>query len=156
MMNYKEYKEKRQSEFNQLPVFFAFGNKQFEEQLAKRGIKLEDAQKYVYRLSDTGGFYLKKDAEQIRAWFTIDHDAELRSMMENDLDFAREAIEYEMYNHEYAINWQGDWDVASCFGPVEYDEDKSGADYLSELGFDNKVIQVWNETRRKVIQNGDW
>jgi hypothetical protein len=36
MMNYKEYKEKRQSEFNQLPIFFAFGNKQFEEQLAKR------------------------------------------------------------------------------------------------------------------------
>lgn len=154
-MNYKEYKDARQEEFNKLPIFWAFSNKQFEEALAERGIALEDAPKMVYKLGH-GGFYLKSDAEQIRAYMAVDQDAELRKLMASDLDFARDAFEYEMFNHEYPINWQGDWDVASCFGSVEYSEEKSGADYLRELGFGDDVIRIWNEARGKVQTSMEW
>lgn len=155
-MTYTEYKDARQQEFNKLPIFYAFDKKQMEEALAERGIKYEDAPKHIYRLSNTGGYYLKKDSEVVKAFFAKDADAELRAMMEADLDFARDAIEYEMFNHEYPINWQGDWDVASCFGNVEYDDCKYAEDYLKELGFTDKIMQVWNECRRKVQQAIEW
>ena len=43
------------------------------------------------------------------------HHAELDEAM-NDEEFAYEAFLYEMDNHEYAINWDGDEEVLSCFG----------------------------------------
>lgn len=36
-MKYKEWKEKRQKAFNELPIFFAFSNKQFAQEMAARG-----------------------------------------------------------------------------------------------------------------------
>lgn len=154
-MKYSEYKDARQSEVNKLPLFFAFGNKQFEEQLAKRGIKVEDAAKHVVSIG-AGGFFLRKDKPVIDAYFSKDRDAELRAMMEADLDFARDAFEYEMMNHEYPINWQGDYDVCSCFGNVEYGEEKYGREYLTELGFSEKVIAVYAKARRTVQQALEW
>ena len=38
-----------------------------------------------------------------------------------DEDFAEAAFLYEMDNHEYAINWDGDEDVMSCFTIYEDD-----------------------------------
>lgn len=154
-MKYTEYKEARQNEFNKLPIFWAFSNKQLEEELEKSGFKLDDAARVLYKLGN-GGFFLKKDAEKIHEYFAVDYDAELRSMMANDLDFAREAIEYEMFNHEYPINWQGDWDVASCFGSVEYSDDKYADDYLRELGFGDEIVRVWNEASRAVREALEW
>ena len=77
-------------------------------------------------------------------------------MMINDLDFAYSAFEYEMYNHEYPINWQGDWDVCSCFGHCEYDDSKYGKDYLAELGFNDLVIAQYYRASKTVRANGEW
>jgi hypothetical protein len=76
--------------------------------------------------------------------------------MENNLNFAYEAFEYEMYNHEYPINWQGDWDVCSCFGECAYSDDKYGTDYLKELGFSEAVIRQYMKAQKTVRANGDW
>lgn len=156
-MTYAEYREAAQAEFNKLPIFWAFSNMQFKEALEKRGIDTEGmelgalAKKYVYRFGDTGGFYLKTDAQVVREYLQRDHAKELGELMENDLDFAREAFVYEMENHEYPINWQGDWDVCTCFGNVEYDEMKDGTDYLLEMGYSPDVVNVYREARREVM-----
>ena len=76
--------------------------------------------------------------------------------MENEDGFAYEAFEYEMYNHEYPINWQGDWDVCSCFGHCEYAEDKDGTDYLTDIGYSQKVINEYRRAAKKVYNAMEW
>lgn len=162
-MKYTEYTKQRQEEFNKLPIFWAFSNKQFREALEKAGIKVGEgdealqrtARKHCYKFG-MGGFYLKKDAEAIREYFKRDRNKELRDMMEKDLKFAREAIEYEMFNHEYAINYEGDFDVVSCFGHVEYDEGKPGTLYMKDLGFSEAVIKVYYDAANYVLANSDF
>ena len=155
-MTYKEFKEARQAEYNKLPIFFAFSDKQLEEALQKRGLTIEDAPGQLYRIGHLGGFYLKKDAPEIRAFFEKDSDKELRELMEADEEFCYEAFEYEMYNHEYPINWEGDYDVCSCFGNCEWSEVKFGSDYLKELGFSDKVVLIYNNAARAVRAAMDW
>lgn len=55
----------------------------------------------------------------------IKHQADLFTAMQdakngavNDFEYQKNAFLYEMYNHEYGINWQADFDVISCFGRV--------------------------------------
>jgi hypothetical protein len=52
-----------------------------------------------------------------------DQRHELKMAMK-DKEFAYEAFMYEMDNHEYAINWDGDADVLACFNLIyaELDE----------------------------------
>ena len=154
-MTYKEWREARQAEANKLPLFFAFSMKQFEEELAKRGIPLEEAKEKVYRLGTCGGYYLKSDAEIIKAYYSRDEAGELKAQMQ-DAEFAKEAFTYEMYNHEYPINWQGDWDVVSCFGNVEYEEGKSGEAYLRDLEYPEETIQIYSKARREVCGADCW
>ena len=154
-MTYEEYRENRQTEFNALPIFFAFSNEQFEKALNERGVTLEDAPNKVCKYG-YGGFYLKSDADIIKEYHKRDRDSELREMMNKDLDFAYGAFKYEMYNHEYPINWQGDWDVCNCFGECEYSDDKYGVDYLRELGFSEAVIGQYYKARRVVWANDEW
>ena len=126
-MTYKEYRDKTQKEFNSLPIFFAFSNKQFEEEMEKRGLTINDTDK-IYKFGN-GGFYLKSDAQIIRDF--MNKEDELPKLM-RDHAFAISAFEYEMCNHEYAINWQGDWDVCSCFIKCEYGDTKDFRNYLKE------------------------
>lgn len=156
-MTYKEYRDKLQAEFNNLPVFFALTDEQFDREMRKRGLTGADTDQ-VYRAD--GVFYLRKDAEQVRAWMNRDHLAELRELIKKDEAFAEEAFMYEMGNHEYPINtYQGDWDVCSCFGDVEWDEEKDYVDYLRELGFDDETIEVYNRAKHKIRKQwleNDW
>lgn len=155
METYKDFRTARQEAFNKLPIFWAFSNKQLEEALAKRGFTMDDAGRVLYRFGN-GGFYLKTDSETVKAFFARNWEGELHDLMEGDNSFAEDAFEYEMLNHEYPINWQGDWDVVSCFGTVEYDECKDGADYLRELGYGDGVVKAYARAARKVQRSFDW
>lgn len=128
-MTYREYVDARQKEVNDLPLFFAFSDAQLEAQLRERNATIKD----IYRLGNTGGFYLKKDAELVRAVFS--KKSILPDLMK-DPEFAVSAFRYEMDNHEYAINYQGDWDVCNCFTekPCEFEEYKTYKEYLTEDG----------------------
>ena len=133
-MTYKEYREKKQAEFNALPIFFAFNNEQFKREMEKRGLTENDTDK-VYRWSN-GTYYLRKDADKIREFvLTNEKDNELNELMKIP-DFAISAFEFEMENHEYAINLQGDFDVCNifCDREPEYDDMKDYANYLMEDG----------------------
>ena len=143
-MTYKEWKNRRQSEFNALPIFYAFGQKQFREQMEKRGLTENDTDK-IYAIG-CGGYYLKSDADVVRAYF--EKPDTLPGLM-GDSGFAKSAFYYEMCNHEYGINWQGDWDVCQCFGDCEYGESKSGPDYLKEMGYGDVTSQAYRDARKK-------
>ena len=154
-MTYKDYTKRKSEEFGALPIFWAFSESQLAEALEKRGYKLADAGRVLYRFGH-GGFYLKADAEQIKAYFSRDHHGELKKLMEEEPGFAEEAFEYEMRNHEYPINWQGDFDVCEIFCEAcEYGEYKNGADYLREAGYSDRVIRIYKRTAVKVCRE-DW
>lgn len=153
-MTYKEYKDIQQKSVNDLPIFWAFGKEQFREAMEEHGLTENDTDK-IYSLGG-GGYYLRSDAEVIRAFFN--KKDELPELMK-DPAFAEDAFIAEMKNHEYWINDQGDWDVCSCFGNCEYKSWKEGPDYLEEMGYGDGVIQAFKSAKKKVwdkaIEN-DW
>ena len=72
-----------------------------------------------------------------------------RDAIEQDYKYMKEAFLSELYNHEYAINWQGDWDVFSNFGHVEYGDQKGAADYMNELNFTEAQKKAFWDARRE-------
>ena len=154
-MTYQKYKNQQQTEFNALPIFFAFNRDQFAREMEKRGLTIDDTDK-IYSLG-AGGYYLRSDAPIIRAYFKKTNP--IHELM-NDTEFAVSAFYYEMGNHEYHINtYQGDWDVCSCFGSCEYAEDKNYADYLKEMGYSDEVIrdfQLAKDKFFKACNDNDW
>ena len=70
--------------------------------------------------------------------------ASVRKAMESDPEYLKTAILYEMNNHEYGINWQGNWDVLSCFGPIRYNESDNPVPYFDQLGWtDSQRAAFW-------------
>ena len=153
-MTYQEYKEQRQNEFNNLPIFYAFSVEQHERALNERGTTLYDTE--IYSIGN-GGFYLRSDADKVREW--INKPDPIKELMENP-DFAEDAFYYEMGNYEYHINhYQGDWDVCSCFGDCEYDDCKTYVDYLKEIGYSENVINAYTKAKDKYWNDAikyDW
>ena len=143
-MTYKEYKEARRKKIDDLPIFWAFGKEQFKEQMEKRGLTENDTDK-IYALG-AGGYYLRSDAGVIHAFLSRENDV---SEFMKDPAFAEDAFLYEMGNHEYWINDQGDWDVCSCFGPCEYESWKEGPDYLKEMGYGDEVIVAYEKAKKR-------
>lgn len=154
-MTYQEYKERKQSEFDNLPIFYAFSDEQFKEQMERRGLTVDDTDK-IYSIG-FGCYYLRSDAGKIREW--MNEPDELEQLM-SDPEFAESAFYYEMGNHEYHINhYQGDWDVCSCFGKCEYEQGKTYRDYLKENGYSDSVIKSFERAKSRfwndAIEN-DW
>lgn len=81
----------------------------------------------------------------------VKHHVELLEVLEkvkaettNNYEYYKKAFLYEMYNHEYGINWQADYDTLSAFGNVQYHDGDLNA-YFEELHF--------NETQRRAYVN---
>lgn len=158
-MTYKEYREKEQAEFNALPIFWAFGKEQFREAMEARGLTENDTDQ-VYALH-SGGYYLKKDAEVIAIYMLGAQERHDRfvELMNSDEEFAESAFYYEMQNHEYHINWQGDWDVTNCFGTCEYAEGANGLYYLKKMGYGPAALRAYQRARAHFLndaQENDW
>lgn len=135
---YQEYVDRKQEEFNALPIFWAFSQSQFDEAMKKAGLDPADTDK-IYAFGG-GGYYKRSDAPKIRDYFRKKN--ELPELMK-DYDFAYDAFRYELGNHEYIYNWEGDYDVCSCFGECEYDDNKTWFDYLKEMGYDETVRKAF-------------
>ncbi len=73
-----------------------------------------------------------------------------REMHETDYDYQYKAFLKEMYNHEYAINWQGDYDVMNAFGNVGWHEDDLDA-YFEELSFNETKKRAYMDAREKCL-----
>jgi len=128
-MNYVELKEKHAKEFGELPIFFAFNSKQFQEGLNKLGALKEDGIQHI----GGGGFMNKKDIPLLSELLAR-HEEESTAAMKDDT-FMLNAIEYELGNHEYIIT---------------YDDEET----LSVLGLslaDPRVNRLFIEARRKYL-----
>jgi hypothetical protein len=119
---YLDLMKKQQEEFTDFPIAYAFSEKQLEEALEKLGAKKEEC----VTVAGHGDIMKKTDVPAFYAMLKR-HKEELHEAMKDE-EFAEAAFLYEMDNHEYAINWDGDADVLSCFN---MDEKK-----LFEMGLD--------------------
>lgn len=127
--DYLELKERQQKEINEFPVAYAFDEKQLTEALKKLGVN--DISECV-TVCELGDIMKKEDAPRFVEMLKR-HTKEVQDALVADKDFALEAFLYEMDNHEYAINYDGDGDVLGCFG-LEMDElEAMGLDTVYQL-----------------------
>lgn len=80
-------------------MFFAFSKAQFVEGKKQFGLTPDDKDK-IYKLGNTGGFYLRTDGKRLNEMFER-HEQELKTAMK-DKSFAVVAVRYELNNHESA------------------------------------------------------
>ena len=73
--------------------------------------------------------------------------------MEN-FDYCKSAFLYEMYNHEYGINWQADWDVLSCFCDIAY-KNESTSEYLARTNFSDMQKKAYLEAKKEYFKKAD-
>ena len=125
---YQQMRQRHSREAGRLPLKFAFSADQL-----KQILKEWKGQKVIH--GPSGMFYRKADRDFIHAEF--DRIAKEERTFLTDPDRFYQAALYEMQNHEYGINWQGDWDVLQSLG---FDADSAGpvdelttADYCSRL-----------------------
>ena len=102
MNAYRELRDRHQKEINDLPLEFAFSDKQFANGMANLGLTPDDTDK-IYSLSGTGGFYRRSDAELIRETF---YRLAEESQAAVDADTTGDGYIYQMFcyelaNHEY-------------------------------------------------------
>ena len=109
---YLDLLEKQREELNNFPVAYAFTEKQLEEALDKLGAKSPKECVTVFNHGDV----VKKENAKPFVNMLKRHTQEVQDLIKNDKDIAEAAFLYEMDNHEYAINWDGDDDVLRCFG----------------------------------------
>ena len=92
----------------------------------------------------------------------IDHHVELlkklneaRDNVADNYEYQKTAFLYEMANHEYAINHQGNWDVLSCFGHIDYDyasDDQDIEKYFEQLKFTETQKRAYYDARTEYLK----
>lgn len=137
---YEELKDRQREEFNSFPIVYAFSDGQLVKALEKLGAKKEDC----VSIFGHGDIVKKEDAPKLLAMMKR-HDQELAEAMQ-DYDFAVAGFLYEMNNHEYCINWDGDDDVLNCFG-LDFGK-------LDELGLSDAYRAARKEHMR--IAHEEW
>ena len=118
MESYRELRDRQQKEFNELPLGFAFSDKQFDEMMGKWGLDPEKDLDKIYRIPG-GGFIQKKDHKHF-------HEAD-----EDGTGFLYQMFLYELDNHEYG--YTGDLeDTLDCLG-LTWEELKASPVMLKAL-----------------------
>lgn len=102
-MKYEELKAKQRKEADALPIYFAFGQRQFDELMQKLGFDNEEEFKKNVFTIGAGSIILNKDKEKVLDTF-LKNEKEMEKAFEND-DFLLSAFEYELANHEYIITY---------------------------------------------------
>lgn len=119
--SYQDIKDRQQKELNEFPIAYAFNDKQLKEALAKLGATREEC----VTVFGHGDIVKREDAPRFIAMLKR-HTQEVKDALVADVDFAIGAFLYEMNNHEYCINYDGDGDVLGCFGLEWEDLEKLG------------------------------
>ena len=112
---YLDLQEKHRQELNDFPIAYAFNEKQLEEALEKLGATKEEC----VTVYGHGDIMKRTDVKEFKAMLRR-HTLEVHDTLKADKEFAQAAFEYEMDNHEYAINWDGDDAIFDCFA-IDYE-----------------------------------
>lgn len=118
---YHDLLNKQRKEIEEFPIAYAFSNEQLKEALEKLGVT--DISECC-TVCNHGDIVKKSDAKRFIEMLRR-HNQEILDLLENK-KLAEEIFEYEMDNHEYCINWDGDFDV------------------LNSLGLDEKMLEEMN------------
>lgn len=117
---YLDLQKKQREEMTAFPIAYAFNAKQLEDALAKLGTTKNECVTYFGH----GDILKREDVPSFEAML-MHHDQEMKEAMKDE-EFAVAAFLHEMYNHEYAINYDGDADVLAAFAMDENDLDELG------------------------------
>lgn len=156
-MKYTEFKDMLQNKVNDLPMFYAFSNEQLDNALDDMGLSLKDMKGNKIVRIGFGAYCLKRDIDSIlRELNKVD---EMKRDFIKDYEHAYDAFMYEMGNHEYHINWQGDWDVLSCFGldddVCEYEDGKDVDEYMDAMGLSPVTKAAYHDARGDFLRIAD-
>ena len=114
---YLELQKKQQKEINEFPIAYAFSKEQLKEALIKLGAKSTDE---CVTIMGHGDIVKREDAPKFKEMLRR-HTKEINKLLRSNEKDAEEAFLYEMDNHEYAINWDGDAEVLAVFALDEND-----------------------------------
>lgn len=106
---YLDLQKRQQQELTDFPIAYAFNKEQLERALEKLGATIDECVTYM----DCGDVMKRTDVPAFKAMMKR-HTEEIHEALKDE-EFAEAAFLYEMDNHEYAINWDGDADVLACF-----------------------------------------
>jgi hypothetical protein len=148
-MTYAELKERQQEEVNKLPLFWAFNESQWKQVLLETCLTEANYKKHLVNYHSA--IVRKVDIPMIEATMGR-HRRELEEAMK-DIEFFKSAVLYEMRNHEYGINWQGDWDVINALGfTVKYSDGRE----LVDCPMSEEQKKAYREVRQKYyVRYGD-
>ena len=85
----------------------------------------------------------------------LSYSAGIRQVVKKDtldnFDYWKDAILTEMFNHEYGINWQADYDVLSAFGNPEWRRgDKNTLEaWFKDVGFNAKQKKAYASAKEE-------
>ena len=86
--------------------------------------------------------------KHVKLWQTL-CDREKQAM--ENFDYCKSAFLYEMYNHEYGINWQADWDVLFHFADVDY-KDEGTEEYLVRTNFTDMQKEAYRAAKKEYYE----
>ena len=148
-MRYETYEDMmcaHQREINRFPIGFAFGDAQFEEMMKRWGFcngadgkpTAEDLRNIV---SISNGGYIR--VQDIEAFHELvgRHQRETEEFQSSRENLTNQIL-YELRNHEYSINDQGDFDVCSALGREEKDIEED--DFFGSC-YKEAVSLYWND-----------
>lgn len=142
MESYKEMMERQQQEVNNFPLGFAFGNKQFEEMMAKWGLDAKKDSDLAQVASLFGGAYiLKKDVPAYKDMCRRHHE-ELAAAIEADETgegFVYEMFLYEMDNHEFGYTW----DTEDTLDALGYTAEQVLGDPKLKRGIEKAATEIY-------------
>lgn len=100
---------------------------------------------------DLVGFCYMKDEEFIKKHVKLHMDLEkAREDAEKSFEYFKNAVLQEMFNHEYSINWQADYDVLSTFGNITYHNgDDEVQNYFKQLKFTEMQIKAYLAAKKE-------
>lgn len=100
--SYKALKDRHAKEWNEIPIFFAFSNEQFNEGMKKLGLEPTDTDK-IFSLKGTGGFMRRTD-EKLLDDMTQRQARERKEAITADTTgdgYIFDMFYYELGNHEF-------------------------------------------------------
>lgn len=135
---YLDLQKRHRKELEDFPIAYAFNEKQLEEALEKLGATREEC----VTVFDHGDIVKCTDAKALIKLLENQRE-EMLQRIRDDQDFAEAAFLYEMDNHEYAINWDGDADVLDHFG-ITFEK-------INQWGLQH----AWTMARRKHMEHAE-
>lgn len=119
---YPKLIDAHRKELDAFPIVYAFSDKQLQEGLKQLGV---DSVNECTTVFGHGDIVRKEDAPKFIAMLER-HSNAIKDLIISDEQVAEAAFRYEMDNHEYAINWDGDEEILRCFGMDHDDLSKHG------------------------------